>query len=189
MMGDGDDDALYNLCQRKKQKQNPKRRISQNLLSNFLNKEDISVWGPYDCSNFYILSVIIQWVLDEFVFGREYSVGIIEDQVRILKDVSRGMWHAKSKLEPSGLIIGLFSPHLSLVPRYVLILKASSPKQPLRMHTAAPLVLNSILPYTRSLLPRSLFSLPTFPHCSLAATACFYLATFYLFAISFGYCT
>ena len=44
-MGDVDDDALYNLCQRKKQKQKPKRRISQDLLSVFLNKEDISVWG------------------------------------------------------------------------------------------------------------------------------------------------
>lgn len=97
-MGDGDDDALYNLCQRKKQKQKPKRRISQDLLSIFLNKEDISVWRPYDCFNFYILSVIIQWVLDEIVFGRENSVGITEDQIRILKDVSRGMWHARSKL-------------------------------------------------------------------------------------------
>lgn len=80
-MGDGDDDALYNLCQRKKQKQKqkPKRRISQDLLSVFLDKEDISIWGPYDCSNLYILFVIIQWVLDEFVFGRESPVGITED--------------------------------------------------------------------------------------------------------------
>ena len=50
-MGDVDNDALYNLCQRKKhkhkqkqkQKQKPKRRKFQNLLSAFLNKEDISV--------------------------------------------------------------------------------------------------------------------------------------------------
>lgn len=82
------------------------------------------------------------------------------------------------------------SAHLSALSHATFFIrKASSAKQPLCMHTAAPLVLNSILPYTRSLLPRFLFSLPTFPHCSLAATACFYSATFYLFAISFGYCT
>lgn len=101
---------------------------------------------------------------------------------------THGLGRSKMQGEPSGLI-GLFSPHLSLVPRYVLIRKGSSLKQPLCVHTAAPLVLNSILPYTRSLLPRFLFSLPAFPHCSLAATACFYLVTFYLFAISFRYCT
>lgn len=39
-----------------------------------------------------------QWILDEFVFGRENPVGITEDQIRILEDVSRGMWHAKSML-------------------------------------------------------------------------------------------
>ena len=89
IMGDVDDDASYNLCQRKKQK--PKRRKSQNVLSAFLNKKDISVWGPYDCSNFYILSVIIQWVLDEFVFGREYPVGLTEEQISILQDIARGI--------------------------------------------------------------------------------------------------
>lgn len=103
-MGDVDDDALYNLCQRKKQKQKPKRRISQDPLSIFLKKEDISVWGPYDCSKFYILSVIIKWVLDEFVFGRNNPVGITEDHIRILEDVSRGMWHAKSKFDTHVLL-------------------------------------------------------------------------------------
>ena len=97
IMGDIGDDALYKLCQRKqKQKQRKKRRRSRNPVSTVINKEDISVWGPYNCSNFYILSVIIQWILDEFIFGVKYPVGITKQQIGVLEEVARGMRHAKS---------------------------------------------------------------------------------------------
>ena len=91
MRGDADD-ALYKLCQRKQQKQ--KRRRSHNGLSSFIRTENISLWGPYECSNFYILSVIIQWTLDEFVFVHKYPMGISDMQIRVLEDVEKSMRHA-----------------------------------------------------------------------------------------------
>ena len=91
-MGSDADDALYKLCQRKQQKQ--KRRRSHNGLSHFIRTENISAWGPYECSNFYILSVIIQWILDEFVFVHKLPMGISDVQIRVLEDVEKSMRHA-----------------------------------------------------------------------------------------------
>lgn len=85
------DDALYNFCQKEQQSQKQKTRKSQNPLSKFIKKANINAWGPYDCSNLYILSVIIQWILDEFIFGKRYPIGITEEQTRILKEVERGI--------------------------------------------------------------------------------------------------
>ena len=86
------DDALYCLCQEKQRKQKTQR--SRDPLDKFIKKEDISAWGTYECSNFYILSVIIQWVLDEFVFRKRYPLGITEEQIGIIEEVEKGMWHA-----------------------------------------------------------------------------------------------
>ena len=97
IMGDIDDDALYNFCrfcQEHQHKQKQKRRNAQNPLSSFIANENISAWGPFSCSNFYILSVIIQWILDETVFINDYPMGVTEEQVKILKEVEKGMWHA-----------------------------------------------------------------------------------------------
>ena len=89
------DDALYNDCQKKqqtqKQSQKQKTRKSRNLLKRFIGRADISAWGPYGCSNCYILSVIIQWILDEFVFRHSYPIGVTDEQIRVLKEVERGM--------------------------------------------------------------------------------------------------
>ena len=90
------DDVLYNLCRANQQKPKQKRRKSGNSLSRFIKKEDISLWGPYECSNFYIFSVIIQWALDEFVFRFRYPMGIIEEQTRFLEEVAEGLRYAKS---------------------------------------------------------------------------------------------
>lgn len=57
-------------------------------------KEDISLWGPYECSNFYIPSVIIQWILDDFVFKYDNPMGVTVEQKRVLEEVERGMWQA-----------------------------------------------------------------------------------------------
>lgn len=93
-MGDAVDDALYDLFQKEQQLQKQKKRKSKNPLRNFIKKADISAWGPYDCSNFYILSVIIQWILDEYVFRKSYPMGITRDQIRCLEEVIKGMRHA-----------------------------------------------------------------------------------------------
>ena len=90
------DDVLYNFCRANQQKSKQKRRKSRNSLSRFIKKKDISLWGPYECSNFYILSVIIQWALDEFVFRSQYPMGITEKQIRFLEEIAEGLRHAKS---------------------------------------------------------------------------------------------
>ena len=90
------DDVLYNLCRANQQKPKQKRHKSRNSLSRFIKEEDISLWGPYECSNFYILSVIIQWALDEFVFRFKYPQGITEKQIRFLEEAAEGLRHAKS---------------------------------------------------------------------------------------------
>ena len=94
IMGDIGDDALYRSCQRKQQKRKQRSRKSPNALNSFIMKENISLWGPYECSNFYILSVIIQWILDEFVFKYHYPMGVTEEKIRVLEEVEKGMWHA-----------------------------------------------------------------------------------------------
>ena len=94
IMGDIDEDALYKFCQRKHQKRNRKSRKPPNPLNSFIMKEDISLWGPYECSNFYILSVIIQWILDDFVFRYDNPRGVTEEHIRVLKEVEKGMWQA-----------------------------------------------------------------------------------------------
>lgn len=96
VMGDIAEDALYNLCQRKqqKQKQRQKRKKIRNRLSTFIKKEDISLWGPYECSNFYILSVIIQWVLDEHIFENRYPLGTTSEQIGVMEEVEESMSQA-----------------------------------------------------------------------------------------------
>ena len=90
IMADVADDVLYKTCQRMQQSQ---KRKPWTRLSGFIRKADISAWGPYDSSNFYILSVIIQWILDEYVFTKSYPMGITEEQIQILKEVEKGMQH------------------------------------------------------------------------------------------------
>ena len=93
-MGDIADDVLYNFCQRKQRKRKQKSRRPRNSLNKYIMKQDIRAWGPYECSNFYILSVIIQWVLDEYVFKSKYPMGITEEHQGTLEEVERGMWNA-----------------------------------------------------------------------------------------------
>ena len=93
-MGDVANDELYSFCQRKKQKRKQKSRKPRNSLTNFIMMQDIKLWGPYECSNFYILSVVIEWVLEEYVFKSKYPMGITEEQKGTLEEVERGMWHA-----------------------------------------------------------------------------------------------
>ncbi len=94
-MGDvAGDDALYDFCREKQRKQKQKTRRFWDPLGKFINKQDVNLWGPYECSNFFILSVIIQWILDEFVFRKSYPLGISKAQIGLLEQVEKGMWHA-----------------------------------------------------------------------------------------------
>ena len=93
-VGDVGDNVLYKFCQGKQQKRQQKSQTPRNFLDNLIMMQDIRAWGPYDCSNFYILSAIIQWVLDEYVFQSKYPMGITEEQKATLEEVEKGMWHA-----------------------------------------------------------------------------------------------
>ena len=79
MGGFSADDALYNFCQKKQQS---RKRKSRNSLSEFIKRADISAWGPYDCSNVYILSVIIQWILGRYIFREKYPRRITKQQIQ-----------------------------------------------------------------------------------------------------------
>ena len=93
-MGDVADNKLYNFCQRKQQKRKQESEKPRNFLDTLIMMQDIRAWGPYECSNFYILSALIQWILDEYVFKSKYPMGITEEQRATLKEVEKGMWHA-----------------------------------------------------------------------------------------------
>ena len=93
-MGDVANDVLYSFCQRKQQKRRQKSQEPQTFLDNLIMMQDIRAWGPYECSNFSILSAIIQWVLDEYVFKLKYPLGITKEQKATLEEVEKGMWHA-----------------------------------------------------------------------------------------------
>ena len=94
-MGDVADDVLYSFCQKKQQKRKQESQKVRNSLNNLIVVQDIRAWGPYECSNFYILSVIIQWVLDDYVFKFKYPLGITEEQKATLEEVEKSMWRAR----------------------------------------------------------------------------------------------
>ena len=85
-------DALFKMCrkQRSELRQMPNRK-PETRLSKFINSSDINTWGPYDSSNLYILSVIIQWILEEKIFKQRYPMGIGSKQIKIINDVEKGM--------------------------------------------------------------------------------------------------
>ena len=107
VMKDVDDDALRRYCLELQQRPKRKRRRFRNPLHEFVRKANISTWGPYDCSNLYILSVVIQYILDIFVFKEPFPMGITVEQSRVLKEVERAMLH-------TGQAPGQAGDHVSL---------------------------------------------------------------------------
>ena len=35
--------------------------------------------------------MIIQWILDEYIFGKSYPMGITDEHIRVLEEVEEGM--------------------------------------------------------------------------------------------------
>ena len=93
MEGVVDDDALRRYSLDLQQRPKRKRRKSRDPLHEFVRKADISAWGPYDCSNLYILSVVIQFILDHFVFKKTYPIAITDEQSLVLIEVEKAMLH------------------------------------------------------------------------------------------------
>ena len=107
VMKDVDDDALRRYCLELQQRPKRKRRRFRDPLHEFVRKANISTWGPYDCSNLYILSVVIQCILDIFVFEEPFPVGITVEQSRVLKEVERAMLHTGQALGQAGAHVSL----------------------------------------------------------------------------------
>ncbi|KAL2040680.1 hypothetical protein N7G274_006659 [Stereocaulon virgatum] len=97
-----DDEALYYFCVKQQQRYKRLKGRHRKRLGNFILNADIRAWGPYECSNFYILSVILQWILDEYVFKEEYPHGMTTAQKRTLVEVEDGMrYPSQGKGQPS----------------------------------------------------------------------------------------
>ena len=92
MKEEASDDALYKMCQKQRyRRRKSRRRAPRNGLNDFIRSQDIRAWGQYHSSNLYILSVIIQWILDEYIFREGYPMSISEKQIHFMKEVERGM--------------------------------------------------------------------------------------------------
>ena len=92
-MVDVEDDALYHFCEKQYQKYKKQKGKNSSRFGNFIKTADISAWGQYGCSNFYILSVILEWILDEYIFPDPYPKGITPVQKETTRDVEKGMRH------------------------------------------------------------------------------------------------
>ena len=91
-MVDVEDDALYEFCV--KQHQTFRRQREPTELGRFIRKADINAWGPYPYSNFYILSIILEWTLNEYVFKESYPLVINRAPKEVLRDIEDGMRHS-----------------------------------------------------------------------------------------------
>ena len=102
-----DDDALHCYCRELQRRPKQKKRRSRNPIHEFVRKANISTWGSYSCSNLYILSVVIQRILDHFVFKKSYPIGITDEQRLVLMEVEKAMLH-------TGQAPGQAGAHVSL---------------------------------------------------------------------------
>ena len=102
-----DDDALHCYCKKLQRRPKQKKRRSRNPLHGFVRKADISTWGSYSCSNLYILSVVIQCILDDFVFKENYPIGITDEQRLVLMEVEKAMLHTGQAQGQAGAHVSL----------------------------------------------------------------------------------
>ena len=86
-----EDEALYRFSIKMKQHAKSKKPKNRTEFENFIRKSDVRSWGQYSCSNFLILSIIIQWILDVNIFRQQLPLGISSTYIPTLKDVEQAM--------------------------------------------------------------------------------------------------
>ena len=84
-----EDNVLYNLCLKEHRDLQKQQRCSR--FEAFIKNSVVQVWGPYSCSNFLILSLVIQWILDEYVFREKYPLTVSLAHTRALGELEDAM--------------------------------------------------------------------------------------------------
>lgn len=85
IMVDAKDDALYRNW--KRIRRDPKKRKAAKIV----RRSDMHRWSGFGCSNFLILSAIIQWILHEYIFRKSYPLSITSKQEHFLREVEKSM--------------------------------------------------------------------------------------------------
>ena len=69
----------------------PQCRIKGLEIQRFIFDTNVETMRSCERSNFFILSVLIRWILDEYVFSERYPVGIYPEQAQFISDIADGM--------------------------------------------------------------------------------------------------
>ena len=86
---DAEDNFLYELSLKEHQRLQKQQHCTE--FEGFIKNSPVHTWGPYLCSNFFILSLIVQWILDELVFRREYPLALAPSQAQALREIEEAM--------------------------------------------------------------------------------------------------
>ena len=85
IMVDARDDAMYTIWKQPR-KDHKKRRAAE-----IIEKSQMRAWAHFTCSNFLILSTIIQWILDKYIFQQRYPLSISPDEIVMIEEVENSM--------------------------------------------------------------------------------------------------
>ena len=88
-----EENVLYRLCQKQYQAQRQQKGRSR-FGKKFLSKSFTWNQGPYPCSDHFILSKVIQWILDEEIFQRHYPLVLSKVQRKFLDEVNHALRNA-----------------------------------------------------------------------------------------------
>ena len=84
-----DDNLLYGRCMKEHHNLQKQQRCTK--FEAFIKISAVQTWGPYSCSNFWILSLIVQWILNEYVFREPYPLTISPVHARAVGDLENAM--------------------------------------------------------------------------------------------------
>lgn len=91
IMVDAKDDALYSTWKKLRQDRKQLRVIQM------IKESDVRAWAQFACSNFLILSIVIQWILDEYIFRNEFPLSIDSNEIGFIKEIEKGVRQSNNK--------------------------------------------------------------------------------------------
>ena len=60
-------------------------------LSNYLIEAGVNTWGPFESSNLFILSAIIQRFHDPNVLREKFPIGLSREQANVMNEIESGI--------------------------------------------------------------------------------------------------